>query len=360
MPRIKKTIDHQLSQEEALARARHFVRKAKGATNLQADWDHNCCRFTANVQGLRIQGKVYIEPTVIAVEAQLPLIAVPFTGWLHRIVDMAMQHPVSDNITPQPTHRLPAGIDPDPNTPTVLFLHIPKAAGTSLAEYLHAQCRIPAPPIPGEELFKEGIYYGTFGFFKDPNDLVPAFVQPYLARPDLRAVLAHASYGIHRYLQRPYVYISLLRHPVDRAISMYYFLKAQDNIPIDTFFQRTDLRELDNDQTRRISGCEPAFGQCDRTMLDKAKGHLEQDFAAVGVAERFPEFIVLLQQQFNWPAATPFYKRNVTPNRPKAAEISPHVLERIRDLNRYDLELYQFAQQLMQQQIDHYGQTLIL
>lgn len=41
------------------------------------------------------------------------------------------------------------------------------------------------------------------------------------------------------------------------------------------------------------------YGQCSPEMLESAKKNL-QDFAAVGLTERYNETLILLKRAFNW------------------------------------------------------------
>jgi hypothetical protein len=208
----------------------------------------------------------------------------------------------------------------------------------------------------GEELYKGGIYYGAFGFFKDAEELLPAQVLPYLTRPDLRGVFGHFSFGIHEQVQRPWRYVTMLRNPVDRALSMYYFLNAGGEVPIGTFFAQPQFKELDNDQTRRIAGVDPELGKCTAEHLELAKNNLRQHFAVVGLAERFDASIVLMKRKFGWENSISYYPRNVTAGRPLASTLPQGVIDQIMALNQLDQALYQYASDLMEEAIAAYGE----
>jgi len=45
------------------------------------------------------------------------------------------------------------------------------------------------------------------------------------ASNSIRFIRGHFEFGVHKYLYRPYTYITMLRHPIERAISWYYFVK---------------------------------------------------------------------------------------------------------------------------------------
>src|SRR5262245_472933 len=160
-----------------------------------------------------------------------------------------------------------------------LYLHIPKTAGTSLTEIIHVQYTDSTGSREDAGMFCEGIYYypGEPGFMRpcrasEPYRIIPPnrIVQA-LRRSDLRVVAGHFVFGLHHLIDRPSTYATMLRHPVERIVSLYWHLKRwpqyRENDPwlervglkplgagtsLENFVRNYQLRELDNDQTRRI------------------------------------------------------------------------------------------------------------
>jgi hypothetical protein len=119
----------------------------------------------------------------------------------------------------------------------VIFHHIPKTAGTTLREILNRQYGegqvFETNWYPGERLLAErpfGIYTGK----KKPGETwYPGllteiayryeFFQREAASP-IRAIYGfHCEYGLAEYIFQPSETFTFLRHPVDRALSHYYF-----------------------------------------------------------------------------------------------------------------------------------------
>ncbi len=82
-----------------------------------------------------------------------------------------------------------------------------------------------------------------------------------------------------------------------------------------------------------------------------AKSNLDRYFSVVGLVERFDETLILLQKAFSW--QPPLYiKQNVTSEAEKKhAEISKATVEKIKQYNAMDVELYDYAVQRFEEQL---------
>ena len=148
--------------------------------------------------------------------------------------------------------------------------------------------------------------------------------------------------------------MTLLRDPVDRVVSLYYHLAPEMSIEqfltdyVKKGFRRSQTELIsDNDQVRRVSGLEPSLGACTRGTLETAMSNLERFFSVVGVSECFDETLVLLKRAFSWNQPLSYL--------PTSASLSQEIRDRIAERNALDIELYQFAKQMLDQQISKHG-----
>ena len=232
------------------------------------------------------------------------------------------------------------------NSPTILYLHIPKAAGSTLGRILDQRCQ------KGRVLIIHNTRRAT-------EELMAV---PEAERVRLQLVRGHYPYGIHECLTQPFEYVTILRDPVERIISHYYYLLrhpahylynrvTSEKMGIKEYLQAGLTKELDNGQTRLISGYynRDPYGQCQRELLDLAKENLRNHFAVVGLAERFDETVLLLSQKLKLGWNNMYYVReNVTPDRPRREQLSADVMEAINAVNHLDVELYAFAAKLFE------------
>jgi hypothetical protein len=223
----------------------------------------------------------------------------------------------------------------------LIFLHIPKTAGTTLNRIIEWQ-------------------YNPFSIFTMDPYRIRATAErleklPERRRRRLRVVRGHLYYGLHEFLPQGATYITMLREPVARFLSSYYFIQrrplhpmhrkvATERVGVEDFIRLTPHRQ--NLQCRLIAGIK-SEGKCDERILDQAKENLMKSFSVVGICERFEESLVVIAKSFNW--EIPFYEnRKVSKTRP---QVEPSAIEMIREHYRLDLELYEFGKNLFQEMV---------
>lgn len=356
MPRYQTEVAHDLGRTEAVARLKATVEWARGFSDVKGSWEGSTLTFSLSVQGIGMSGTVDVEEDSLQLDSRLPLIAMPFAGWLPKVARTALQpRPAANGAAPATAPAEEAGVDSqeparvDDATRTVLFLHIPKAGGTTLGEYVYNQSRVPEDSDEG--LLNAGVLFIPYGFFKEPDLQVPEYIRPMLGRGDLRAVVGHFWFGVHEHIRRPWTYVTLLRDPVERVVSLYHYLKLEERMSLDEFAASPPFKEADNDQVRRIAGADPEIGGCTPAMLDAAKENLRRHFSVVGVTERFGETLVLLNRRLGWTKEVASYPRNVNPARRPTDSLPQSTIDAIRARNALDVELHRFASAWMDQAI---------
>ena len=252
----------------------------------------------------------------------------------------------------------PANAGADHNA-LVAFVHIPKTAGTTLNSILareyspdetyEVMMRGMSLSVPKPVMLRRPVIS-----FSKIRHLKSALRHPH----GLRLIRGHFDLSLGKLLPPDTQFFTLLRDPVERAISHYYHYRRQTTDPIHPLAMRSSLTqwvsscglvEMDNGQTRRLAGeINLPWGQVTSQTLDRAKSNLASNFAVVGLTERFEESLILLHRAFNWPLHA-YTARNVGSDRPRRTELSEEALQAIENCNRFDLDLYQFAAALFEQ-----------
>lgn len=227
--------------------------------------------------------------------------------------------------------------------PLTIFVHIPKTAGRTLRTIIRRQYR------PEQVFITRGEAGNSFQEFLSLSAEEQARVQ---------IVQGHFPYGLHDHISRPAVYVTMLREPIARVISYYRFVRdhpehANHAAVIEKglagFVKDGAFKHVDNAQLRYLAASQDApFGACTEEMFEAALAHLEQRFVAVGLVEAFDDSILFMRRALGW--RLPVYRSiNVSKHRLQDDELTDELLALLREQNRFDLRLYDYARQRFQE-----------
>jgi len=245
--------------------------------------------------------------------------------------------------------------------PVIIHLHIPKNAGTSLSRMMKVRLGF----WPPANLWHHG---KTLGYYYLDHEPRLRRLQQLSDRDAerVRFIEAHGGYGMHEFINRPCTYITMLREPVDRTLSTYYFLKSNNSLPENMTIERwmDEYRAnrvwfADNAQIRYLAAehgeiIDVPPGQVTPDVLERAKQHIENHFTLVGLSEQFDASMVLLRRRLGWRSVA-YGKSNVTRNRRRKDELPESTLELIRERNSLDMALYNWAVERFEQAVADEG-----
>ena len=234
--------------------------------------------------------------------------------------------------------------------PFWLFMHIPKAAGTTLRSIVDAQ-------------------YGAdnvLTYYNQPNrqllDNLPYVLMD--PRRSYRALIGHFSFGVHEGLPKPARYVTFLRDPVRRAISAYHeviktnparFSRADGTrMGLEEVLDRRP-EALANQQLKMLSGLESEAASDDIDMA-AAKRNLAFHFAFVGTMERYNESLLLLTKRLGWRPC--LYGRLNEAGWP--APLGRHIERLLARMNEFERSLYDWIDQMLTATIAEEGDSFAL
>lgn len=215
----------------------------------------------------------------------------------------------------------------------LLFCHIPKCAGTSFRAVIEAEYR------PKQRLF---VYKPEELNLPTPSaEFIERF---HRNRRAVQIIYGHFAFGMHRFLDIPPVYATIVREPIARVVSLYHHFGRDPQSPFyDRIKAGLSLREFagkaSNHMTRTLAGVslEPGSVAYDAAWLEQAKENIQKYFWAIGTMESMNEVLGVLARHLAWRHHT-IPVLNVQPER--AAEVDDEARKAIVEHNALDIGLY--------------------
>jgi hypothetical protein len=230
---------------------------------------------------------------------------------------------------------------------TLIYLHLPKCGGTTLNRLIEWE-------YPPARIFSVDPSFFRWSYYR-----LLALPGARLAR--MQVIKGHMPFGIHRRLVQPSSYITVLREPVERVISEYYFARHYRLHPQYRRMQSLSLEEYaattphHNLQCKLLAGLpgprDFLAGDCTEQTLEAAKANLAADFTLAGLTERFDETLALLKVLFGW-KLNQYASFNVTRIRPRKEAVPAATRELIAERNRFDIAIYEHAVPLFESAIE--------
>jgi hypothetical protein len=179
----------------------------------------------------------------------------------------------------------------------------------------------------------------------------------------------HHPYGMHRLLKHPLRYCTILRDPLARHISHYWYAASGKNgevtrgVSVSTAEALVQQGVVSLDEwvseslggrnvfVQMLSGCTVL----DRASLEIAQGHLRQHISTVGVCENMSEFLLRLAGMSGM--KLPFYfEANKTLGSPKGrSHLSEAAKQKFLEDNSLDYEIFHDAKRMIEGQVNESG-----
>eukprot|EP01133_Synstelium_polycarpum_P017384 gene17384-20740_t len=236
----------------------------------------------------------------------------------------------------------------------IIFIHVPKTGGSSLGN-----------------IFKRNERRDKFHHY---------WVHPGLHELEdtikLNSIFGHIRFGLHHYyhLADPnalpaldnglnrYSYFTMLREPIDRVVSYYYYHRQNKRDPGHMIAMKYGLKEWlerspagNNEQARMLCGiAAPDYEGIENATANCALHHLKHTYKYVGLTEKFSESLVLLTHYAGFQAIR-YTKINSGTQRVQVSDLPQDIVDEIVRRNMDDIALYNMAKEIFELQIDAIG-----
>lgn len=231
----------------------------------------------------------------------------------------------------------------------IAFFHTPKCGGTSVHKWLATAFGGPAglDPIAAEAAARK---IGTTGLeFREA--LLAYFVQ----RSDARFISGHYSYSGRAFAghEGEFDLITILRNPIDRLLSQYYYNRFRDqrnHFPIDSelsdWLQTSQARAAGTVFTKMFVGDVAVAKEFDkrgsdtRAAVSSAIANLGR-FTIVGTLEDLNGFENEIKSRYGIRSSIGHLRKSPKAGYPKFTDQPMSIQDRIRELCEEDMEIYE-------------------
>jgi hypothetical protein len=220
----------------------------------------------------------------------------------------------------------------------ILFDHLPKCGGSSLNAYLEAH-------------YPERKTYSIDG--EKPDVSVEEFLKlPQRSRHGYDLVKGHLAHRLLDYVHPECLKVTVLRDPVDRIVSHYYYAKRTPEHYLYSKIHNSDMTledyvtsnlsvELRNWYTGTFAGLK--VDDAERRPEESITRALEfvlKRYDIVGFLDNFSLFAETLRKQANLRYKYQDEKVNITQERPSLDNIEQSTINKIEQVNHLDIVLY--------------------
>lgn len=219
--------------------------------------------------------------------------------------------------------------------PMILYVHIPKAAGTSAASMFYEQ-------------YKERLGVIDMNDWESWQHVLRVLPFQY------ECLFGHFFYGLHNDMPRTCEYTSVMRNPVDAILSYHSYIVRRADHPFHQWMGNGSLKQF----LKLPSELMYAFRNYQTTMLtgklnataEEAIEIIERNYPILGTVERFEETVYLWQERFGW-GEVKMFRENGGDDIRKNDKLSWADLRGIEELVDVDLEVYSYVRSRLAKRI---------
>lgn len=245
----------------------------------------------------------------------------------------------------------------------IFFLHIPKCGGNSIKEALRNKYITMSPRSDTSFAYIHSNGMGKvmrllneeestdFNVSLDCRMRVPEYLLLYhMSHPHIKCIVAHAPFSTiaFRNYGKQYAFITILRDPVERWISEFYYnkqsLRGSSDMDMDQYLDSEYGKAQGTQYVLFLSGRANGNDHYSSKAVKRAIENLKC-FSMVGILEDLDDFTERFHKRFG--VTLDIGKKNVTRTSRDKQQITSDMRQQIETICERDLEIYHHAKKLM-------------
>ena len=244
----------------------------------------------------------------------------------------------------------------------VVFIHVPKCGGTSLGRAIRTRYLLSQQTIGPEESYRAvaslrpDLAPGSPDLFAAVH-MFRQEILLYLLHGGTRCVSAHVPFTLaaHRQFSGRYKFVTLLRDPVKRYISHYFYSYGRDahagiHEPLESFIESPRGKAYGALYSEFYSGLPAGSDFTAATAIDQAKANLDACFSVIGFLDDLPGMTQKLADELGISIKIGHANKATTPKAERRQAITPEIEARIRDICAPDIDIYTHARNHIRKQ----------
>lgn len=237
--------------------------------------------------------------------------------------------------------------------PRVVFHHVPKCGGTSVAQALRLRYAVSFAGFPSMPLYRTiGTLHPNVGSVRRAqlvDELQERFLFYYLYN-GIRCVSGHVPFSNLAFeeFSSSYKFVTTLREPVSLMLSHYFFQSQRPadiwpaTTDIDAYLETAEAREFGALYSYFFNGLPREADPRAQNAVESAKANLRR-FDVIGFVDDMASFQRLLRERVGIGLRIGYANRSKASTSDRTSAVTPAARRKIADLNVINTEIYEFA-----------------
>lgn len=239
----------------------------------------------------------------------------------------------------------------------IFFLHVPKCGGTSIQDALKKNYQTLNPlndsqftyiTTHGLRNLRNALTTEQSAEFSSENDCIlrtsEHILLYFMNQKKVRCIIGHIPFSEIAFnnFGQEYAFVTLLRDPVERWISEFYYNKGSaydaPDMDISQYVESQHAQPKGTQYVLFLGGRPNGNDHVSQKALQRALDNIQR-FAVTGILEDLDGFTQRFEQRFG--INLDIGKKNITPKSSNRQEITSEIRQQIENICEPDLEIYQ-------------------